>query len=177
MSDSAQALGRLITVLLATIGCAGFTLATTIGAPAASAHTVLVSSDPADGATLSVGPTRVSATFNEELQTTFAAMTVVGPDGNLWSSGDPEVRGKVAAVSVRPPGPAGRYTVNYRVTSSDGHVVSGSWFFTLTAAGPGSAGPAASTAPAERRIPLWPFAIGAAALVVAAAAWALRNRS
>lgn len=68
----------------------GFTLLTGIGAAPASAHTVLVSSDlPAD-ATLATGPARVSATFNEDLQPTFAAMTVVGPDGNLWTSGAPE---------------------------------------------------------------------------------------
>ncbi|GAB4974143.1 hypothetical protein MAHJHV55_54630 [Mycobacterium avium subsp. hominissuis] len=35
----------------------------------------------------------VSATFNEQLQTTFAAMTVVGPDGNVWSTGEPTVQG------------------------------------------------------------------------------------
>lgn len=168
---------RIFAAVLATAAFTGFTLVTSIGAAPASAHTVLVSSDPPADATLTAGPARVSATFNEELQTTFAAMTVVGPDGNLWSSGDPELRGPVAAVAVRPLGPAGRYTVNYRVTSTDGHVVSGSWSFTLSVAGTGTPGPAAGSAPAEHRIPLWPFAVGAAALVAAGAAWALRSRS
>lgn len=81
--------------------------------------------DPADGAALTVGPDRVSATFDEPLQPTFAAMTVVGPDGKGWSTGDPAVRGAVVSIGVRPLGPAGTYTVNYRVTSADGHVVSG----------------------------------------------------
>ena len=104
----------------------------TPGVAPASAHTALVSSDPPADTTLTAAPTRVTATFNEELQTAFAAMTVVGPDGNLWSAGEPEVHGAVADVAVRPLGPSGTYTVNYRVTSADGHVVSGSWSFTVT---------------------------------------------
>ena len=32
-------------------------------------------------------------------------------------------------MAVRPLGPAGTYTVNYRLTSADGHVVNGSWSF------------------------------------------------
>ena len=103
-------------------------------APQAAAHTVLTGSDPAADATLDTGPTRVTATFNEDLQPTFAAMTVVGPDGNLWSQGDTAVKGPTAGVGLRPLGPSGRYTVNYRVTSDDGHVVSGSWSFTVRAA-------------------------------------------
>ena len=154
--------------------------ALTLGAaPHANAHTVLLSSDPAAESTMDSGPQRVSATFNEELQSTFAAMTVVGPDGNLWSAGDPEVRGAAVSIGMRPTGPAGRYTVNYRVTSSDGHVVSGCWSFTVTAAGAGEPAPAPSSpAPHEsERIPLWPFALGAVVLVVGAAAWALRRQS
>jgi len=84
-----------------------------------------VSADPAEHAAVSTAPVQVSATFNEDLQTTFAAMTVVGPDGNLWTAGQPQVHGAVVSVGVRPLGPTGNYTVNYRVTSADGHVVSG----------------------------------------------------
>lgn len=171
MASSARVITRLLgaTVL--------FAVMTAFGTVPASAHTVLVSADPAAEATLASGPAKVTATFNEELQTTFAAMAVIGPDGNLWSSGEPEVRGTVAGIAVRPLGPAGRYTVNYRVTSADGHVVTGSWSFTVTGGGTGTPGPAATDAPADSRIPLWPFAVGVAALVAAAGAWALRNRS
>ena len=147
------------------------------GVAPASAHTVLVSSDPPADATLTAGPTRVTATFNEELQTAFAAMTVVGPDANLWSAGEPELRGAVAAVAVRPLGQAGTYTVNYRVTSADGHVVSGSWSFTVTVNGTGTPGPPADGIGSGDRIPLWPFGVGSAVLVAAAAAWSLRRRS
>ena len=67
-------------------------------------------------------------------------MTVIGPDGDLWSAGGVEVRDAVVGVDVRPLDPAGRYTVNYRVTSADGHVVIGSRAFTVTAPGTGSPG-------------------------------------
>ena len=147
------------------------------GAAPASAHTVLTATDPAADATLSAGPTRVSATFNEDLQTTFAAMTVVGPDGNLWSSGETEVRGPVASVGVRPLGPSGRYTVNYRVTSDDGHVVSGSWAFTVTVPSTGVPGPSVSGTAESQRISLWPFIIGAGLLAAGLSVWMVRRRS
>jgi methionine-rich copper-binding protein CopC len=167
-----------VTLLLRTIVAALLMSAIAMsGSGVAGAHTVLVSSDPAADATVPNGPPRVSATFNEDLQPAFAAMTVVGPDGNLWSSGEPEVRGPVASVAVRTLGPPGRYTVNYRVTSADGHVVSGSWSFTVTAAGTGVPGPSVAAEPAERRVPLWPFVIGVGVMVGAAAVWALRRRS
>ena len=164
--------GLLAAVLL----CAASILG---AAPLANAHTVLLSSDPAAESTMNVGPQRVTATFNEELQSAFAAMTVVGPDGNLWSAGEPEVRGPDVSIGMRPTGPAGRYTVNYRVTSSDGHVVSGSWSFTVTAAGTGQPAPAPSStaSPDSERIPLWPFVLGAVVLVAGAGAWALRRQS
>lgn len=149
------------------------------GSPTAAAHTQLIASDPQAGSGLAKGPGRVSATFNEDLQPAFAAMTVVGPDGNLWQTGDPEVRGPVASVALRPLGPAGRYTVNYRVTSADGHVVSGSWSFTLTetAAASTAAAPAPAPGPPATRVPPWPFAAGALVLVAGAALWAVRRRS
>lgn len=145
--------------------------------PPASAHTVLTATDPAADSTVNGGPTKVTATFNEELQPTFVAMTVVGPDGNLWTQGDATVQGNTASIGVRPLGPAGRYTVNYRVTSDDGHVVSGSWAFTVTVPSTGTPGPAVQTTRGSDRIPLWPFIVGGAVLIAAGAIWGLRRRS
>ena len=167
----------MLVALLRTLSGALVVAAMTAIAPTATAHTALTASEPPADTTLTAGPARVSATFNEDLQPTFAAMTVVGPDGNLWSSGDPAVRGAVVGVAVRPLGPAGRYTVNYRVTSADGHVVTGSWSFTVTMPGTGTPGPQPVAAAPIDRIPLWPFIVGAAVLVAAAAAWGLRRRS
>lgn len=153
-------------------------LAAALAAAPAFAHAVRLSTDPAENAQLTVGPTQVSATFNERLQTTFAAMTVVGPDDHLWSTGEPRVQGPVISVDVRPLGPVGDYTAHYRVTSADGHVVSGSWSFRLTSPGTGTPGPAAHSAGAGGDdIPMWPFAAGAVLLVAGAAWWAVRHRS
>jgi len=157
----------------------GGALTATLTAPTAFAHATRLSTEPAADAALAAGPTQVSATFNERLQTTFAAMTVVGPDGNLWSSGDATVQGAVVSITMRPLGPVGGYTVNYRVTSADGHVVSGSWSFRLTAPGTGTPGPAAAPASddgAGGDLPTWPFAVAAIAVVGAGALWAVRRR-
>jgi hypothetical protein len=177
---------HLVAVVVLMFGLAAGTLG---NAGVAAAHAARIASDPAENASLSQAPPRVSATFNEEMQSQFAAMTVVGPDGTLWSTGEPEVNGAVIGVGVRALGPAGTYTVNYRATSADGHVVSGSWSFQLTVAGTGASGPpAAETAgnPAAEAsassedadaIPVWPFYVGAAVIVVAGALWAARRRT
>ena len=83
--------------LIAALG-AIFIAVALAAAPIASAHASRIATDPPDNAALITGPSQVSATFNERLQTTFSAMTVVGPDGNLWSSGAPRVQGAVISV-------------------------------------------------------------------------------
>lgn len=166
---------RLLATLLAAFALTASALA---GAGTASAHATRVGTDPAENAALTESPQRVSATFNETLQPAFAAMTVVGPDGNLWSTGEPQVQGAVIGVAVRPLGPAGTYTVNYRVTSADGHVVSGSWSFDLTVAGTGTPGPAAATPnSADDGLPVWPFVLAAVVIVGGGAWWAVRRQS
>jgi methionine-rich copper-binding protein CopC len=154
---------------------AALALTAIMTAQLASAHAARVSTQPADNAVLAAGPDQVSATFNEQLQTSFAAMAVVGPDGNLWSTGRPTVQGAIVSLGVRPLGPTGTYTVSYRVTSADGHVVSGSWSFRLTVAGTGTPGPAATTDRGDDA-PIWPFVVLMLALVGAAAYWAIRRR-
>lgn len=148
----------------------------------AGAHASLVSADPGKDAELAIGPDRVSATFNEQLQPTFVAMTVVGPDRHLWQDGQPKVQGAVASVAVRPLGPTGTYTVFYRVTSADGHPVQGSWTFRLTVPGTGEPGPvvadplpAPSAGSPVGELPIWPFVVGAG-VIVAAGLWAAQRR-
>ncbi|STS10868.1 Copper resistance protein CopC [Gordonia bronchialis] len=48
--------------------------------------------DPAVGAKVEHGPARVTLTFNEGLQQSFAVLNVVGPDGHYWQQGEPVVR-------------------------------------------------------------------------------------
>jgi methionine-rich copper-binding protein CopC len=167
-------MSRLLATLVLAIS---LTTAAMDGAGLAAAHAARIATDPVDDAGLSTAPAQVSATFNEKLQPQFAAMTVVGPDGNLWSTGDANVDGAVISVGVRPLGPSGIYTVNYRVTSADGHVVSGAWSFRLTVASTGTPGPSASTAaPSGDGIPVWPFFLAAGVIVAAGALWAVRRQ-
>ena len=86
------------------------------------------------------------------------------------------MQGAVVGVGLRPLGPAGTYTVNYRVTSADGHVVSGSWSFRLTVAGTGTPGPSAATSDTGRGIPVWPFVAVAVAIVGAGLLWTMRRK-
>jgi methionine-rich copper-binding protein CopC len=147
------------------------------GAGTASAHAIRIATDPASDTSLGAGPARVSATFNEKLQTDFAAMTVVGPDANLWSTGEVQIEGAVASVELRPLGPTGKYTVNYRVTSADGHVVSGAWSFELTVAGTGSPGPPVARNDGGGGVPVWPFVALAAVIIGVGALVAVRRRT
>lgn len=164
-------------------------LAVSVGpAGTASAHATRVASDPAENTELPRPPARVSATFNEPMQALFAAMTVVGPDGAQWSDGDVAVDGTVIGVAVRPGGPAGVYTVNYRATSADGHVVTGSWSFrVLTGDSPAPAPSAPASTPAVQAgadgadgsdgMPAWPFVAAVTVIVAGGALWAVRRRS
>ncbi|MGZ8803323.1 MAG: copper resistance CopC family protein [Mycobacterium sp.] len=184
MQRGATVMTHVIAVATLTVGLLAGALAY---AGAAWAHAARIASDPAENAELTEAPLRVSATFNEPMQVQFAAMTVIGPDGDQWSDGQPDVDVTVISVGVRPGGPAGEYTVNYRATSADGHVVSGSWSYRVISAATGtaapptmSASPAATKAPptadtATDGLPVWPFVAAASAIVAAGAIWAVRR--
>jgi copper resistance protein C len=186
MTTASRSLLRACRAATATFLLAG--LLAFFCAPVASAHAALVSSDPAADTTVPAPPPRVTATFNEPMQPAFAAMTVVGPDGGQWGDGEVAVTGADLAIAVRPGGPAGVYTVNYRATSADGHVVSGAWSFTAADAAPPTSSPAASTptpaavegpvpAPQDTGTPVWPYALGVTLVVAGGALWAVRRRS
>lgn len=166
-------------ILLAVVGVlAAGGLAIAVAGPAA-AHSTVVATDPADGARIATGPGRVSITFNENLQPSFPSLTVVGPDGNLWSKGKPVVDGPTVSIEVGDLGPAGTYTMAYRVTSADGHPVSGTRAFELTAPGHGTPGPKADAKSNSGEggdsggVPLWVFIVAAVVLFGGGLAFAL----
>ena len=150
-----------------------------LGASTASAHSVLESSDPANGSTVSTGPGSVTLTFNEALQESYDVLNVVGPDGNFWQQGDASVVGARISVDLRSLGPAGVYRVNYRVTSADGHPVRGQVEFTLSTAGTGTPGPSATaSSDDDGGTPAWPFIVGAVIVIVAVGGvFVLRRRA
>jgi len=135
----------------------------------AYAHDVLTGSTPADGASVAVGPSEVTLTFNAPVQFGANRLTVTGPDGQQWQTTDnATVDGDSVSTTVAPLGPAGEYTVGYRIISADGHPVSGEVTFTLTKAGPGTA--PTQTATGENPStpagpPVWPWVLGAVVLL------------
>jgi methionine-rich copper-binding protein CopC len=97
--------------------------------PSASAHSVVIATDPDQNGVVAVAPTRVSITWNERV--TNVSQTVIGPDQAQWSTGSAQGSGALYTVAMRPDAPSGRYTVNWHVTSDDGDPVSGSWTYTV----------------------------------------------
>jgi len=90
-------------------------------ATAAQAHTGLASSDPAEGSTVTGPPPAVGLTFSG--QVLLREVTVTGPTGAA-ATGGATVNGAVVTQPVALTD-AGTYTVDYAVTSSDGHPVEG----------------------------------------------------
>lgn len=154
-----------------------------VAAPA-SAHDELSASTPADGETLASPPARVVLTFAEPPVELGAQLVVTGPDGPV-TSGAPRLAGDDVVVDLQPSAPAGRYSVEWRVTSDDGHPVSGSFGFTARAAAasasaPAPTGSAVTPAPVEtsRRQPLVPsWAWIVAGVIVIAGAIRLNRRA
>lgn len=176
---------RTISRVFATLAVASFAL---VGlAPAAFAHNQLVSSNPADKASLETGPPTIELTFDQPVQggKGLNSVVVVGPNGtDQWQSGEAAVRGNVVTVPVRELGPAGDYRIGYRILSADGHPVSGELKFSLTKAGKGTPAPVEATqsagaTSAEKAqegggVPVWVWIAGAVVLLGAGVFFALR---
>lgn len=103
-------------------------------APAA-AHTALVSSSPAAGATVEA-PASVSLTFSEALLTIGAGIVVLDAQGVDHASGGVYFpQPSTVQVDVAPLQP-GAYTTQWRVVADDGHPIEGTLPFTVVAAPP-----------------------------------------
>lgn len=103
-------------------------LAVLLGAAPASAHDYLVSSTPAAGSTVTAAPARVTLTFDAAVLRTgngSDVVSVTGPGGKHFETACPVVANNDVSAAVRL-GPAGTYTVSWRVVSADGHPVADS---------------------------------------------------
>jgi len=87
-------------LLLTMIGAVGLT-------GTAAAHTELIGSDPADGATLEQAPSSITLTFNEPVQDFEPLLAVTGPDGQPYPAGVPVVDSATLRGDVQALGPAG----------------------------------------------------------------------
>lgn len=97
----------------------------------ASAHNYVVATTPAEGATVTEQPGAISLETNDELLELDggSVIEVQGPDGRYYGDGCTIVDGATAAMEAELGAP-GDYTVTWRVVSTDGHPISGTWAFT-----------------------------------------------
>ncbi|TDC92940.1 copper resistance CopC family protein [Actinomadura sp. 7K507] len=174
---------------LAVAGAAAVLLVLVVSATPAAAHDTLTGSSPKEDATVEA-PSEIVLTFSGSVR--LPRVIVTDASKKEYQAGEPEaVDNKVTAALGSAP-PNGEYTVAWRVVSSDGHPIQGTYTFTVEgapAASPGDGPSAPSSAAAEPPAPepsatnaagtgdsggssgwLW---IGLIALVIAAAAGAV----
>jgi len=120
---------KLLTVVLSSV-------LLVVGSVEASAHTVLVSSNPAKNAKLNALPEKVVLKFAEPL------LTIKGKEVNRISvtdsqnhelvSGTSTVTGLQVSAPLNLTGnPKGTFHVNFRVAAQDGHVLNGAFDFSV----------------------------------------------
>ncbi|TNH28075.1 copper resistance protein CopC [Micromonospora orduensis] len=102
-----------------------------IPAGPAWAHNTLRSAAPVQESTLSSAPTEIVLEFVERLDPTFTTIVLTDAAKRKIPTGDPVVGGAKGSVQVTEALPNGTYTVAYRVVSTDGHPVQGSYPFTV----------------------------------------------
>ena len=120
---------RLIAVLVASL----LTLVVSTGV--AAAHAKLESMTPADGSTMAAPPTKVVLTFSEPIGSNGTQVQVKSPTGKNVASGDVQVIDNTVTQPVGAMVDAGRYQVDARVVSADGHPITVTGSFTVTHAG------------------------------------------
>ena len=117
---------RRVVVVASTFGIAGIVLATP-----ASAHAVLESSTPADGANVAQAPSEVTLEFSENLRAPADAVRVLDAAGTRVDTGKVKVEGHVVHATLKPSLPDGAYIVSWRVISADSHPVRGAFTFAI----------------------------------------------
>ena len=144
----------------------------------ASAHDVLVSSDPVAGAVLAKAPGTVTLVFDQEVQSGFAEMAVtVGSQAPVEFT--PTVAGRDVTADLAtqnvtiPTGSAlTPWKIGYRIVSADGHPVTGLVTFSVGVATVGatkSISAAAPALPTRSAAVTWALIGGAAVLLALAA--------
>lgn len=111
---------------------------------AADAHSVVVATIPAARSTVATVPTEVGVTLNEPPLKVGTRFVVTGPEG-VASQGDVTIVDATVTQPLRAGLPAGQYTVAWRVTSGDGHPISGKFAFTASGASAPASTPTGST--------------------------------
>ncbi|HEX2742128.1 MAG TPA: copper resistance protein CopC [Rubrobacter sp.] len=162
----------------------------------ALAHANLVGSFPSAGLKSSTPPEQVRLRFNEPVDAEFDPVVVRDSEGDRVDEGDARVDPEDARVVLADLEklPEGSYTVEWRVTSIDGHVVEGRYGFAVTGgsgderpnaeerAGQADREPATQGGRPDGSVPILTYSalsLGLVAAVVAAAlllTWLVRRR-
>ncbi len=105
-------------------------------APSAGAHTVLISANPVVGSIIKELPVKITLKFADPLLTLgkqiINRVRVVAPNGQIISLNKDQTHGTTVVNLLRPYlTSVGIYKVSYRVSAQDGHVVTGTYTFTL----------------------------------------------
>lgn len=99
----------------------------------AQAHTGLLSSSPKAASVISTWPTKVTLTFNEAIVVLPAKSVnwIIVKDslGHRVDLGKSSVKGSTIFVGLKPSATEGRFQVQYRVVSGDGHPVTNNFSF------------------------------------------------
>ncbi|MCZ3387589.1 MAG: copper resistance protein CopC [Actinomycetia bacterium] len=114
---------------------------------AASAHSELVESTPADGAELKQAPTQVQLVFDEAIQQQGGDIVVSVRASTVSDATTFATEANVATIGLTGPAQPGSYTVKYRIVSADGHIGSGTFGYSVTGTSPAS--PDATTSPPQ----------------------------
>ncbi|MGV3246512.1 copper resistance CopC family protein [Rothia nasimurium] len=116
--------------LMATAALAAASL---LGMNPATAHDELVSTNPTDGATLTEAPASLELTYSGDIMDVDGAnqVRVTNAAGESVTDGDPEVDGTVVTQDLATAAADDTYTVTWRVVSSDGHPIQGTFTYTV----------------------------------------------
>ena len=97
----------------------------------ASAHAVLVGTNPRDEDSLGTAPRKITLTFDENIGSP-AFIAVHSPDGESVTTSKATAIDHTVSATVVDVGKRGRYAVSYRVVSADGHPVEGTFHYAIT---------------------------------------------
>lgn len=99
-------------------------------APAA-AHDQLVGSDPPADAELATSPTSITLTFSADILDLSSQIVVTDAAGEVVLDTPGTVAGPEVTAAIEQPFEAGAHLVTWRVVSSDGHPIDGTFGFTV----------------------------------------------
>jgi len=109
-------------------------------------HAALVIAVPGPGSTVTVAPTRISATFDDELDGPKSSLLVAGPGGSTVGQGGVSPDDPKTMVASLTAGGPGAYEVRWTAATTDGHIERGTYGFAVS-------DPAASASPTSTGTP------------------------